>query len=438
MSLVFINTPERNVRDSTEIYQHFVKSFQKIYGVGAISLKSGKYLPYGFGELYDSFPQFLVYCAKNSGTLFNAINKKATLLKGAGFEHDYLIEKECESLAIQAKEFKNQGNDYDAQVIFDKIKTLKSTKIGSKVINSKKETLNDLLEKICIDLVQFEGLGLHFNYNLFGQICEINHIDFEKVRQGEQPYYVAVLHRFDKYRSKKSETLIEYFDAYNPNSEVIRKQINRDGLVKNENGKIEMNFKGQVYYYFLSRSGARQYPYPVYGPVLQDAENEFQISVSKKSDIIERFKAQVIITKYGNANPDDLTRENDEAIFQNFSGPDGGRVLLQYADNPQSKPDATVLTTPDMSASYQYAENSIKTNIRTAFDLPEEFYSFTGKSDFLGDSDKLGKLLDFVQKTVLIPTQQKISEMLEEIFSHYKDDINPSKNFRIQNLGVKE
>jgi len=387
--------------DSSQVKtRSFIQNFQQIYGVSATG-SGGRYLPYGIaGDIYDLFPQFLLYNAKKSGNLMQSIKRKAKFVYGAGFMSD----------------FKNF------------------------VVNLDGQKANDLLLKTCLDIVAFENCAWHVNYNALGQICEIRKLPFEKIRAGEPDdngnvNYYCILHKWDKYYTKRGNQSIEYYHAFNPNPEIVRAQIASSGGVKMGDKGLSMAYKGQILYFENGDLFGEYYTYPTYAPVLQDAENESNIAISKRDDIGDRFKPTVIITKFGTNEPTFEQRERDVSAYSGTVGIDGSRFVLEYAINPESAPAVNSIQQQDLSRSYEYAEKSIKTNIQSMFGIPQELFSFSDKTDFLGDSEKIQKLLDLFQKTELLPIQQRISDIFQSVFAHWRTPIL-EKEFKIQNLSI--
>ena len=54
-----------------------------------------------------------------------------------------------------------------------------------KVVNTKNQTMDYILDQIKNDFSEFGGFVLHFNYNANYKISEIQHIPFEQVRFGK-------------------------------------------------------------------------------------------------------------------------------------------------------------------------------------------------------------------------------------------------------------
>lgn len=378
-------------------------NFKLIYGRTPLTSGRARYLPFGIvGEVYDLFPQYILYVVKNSKSLMKAINKKAMFLYGAGFENE---------------------------------------DVGKTVVNSKGQTMNGLLKETCLDFAMFQNCSWHTSFNGLAQINEVKKLPFENVRiceptlEGEVKNY-AYLHKWEKYATKQNRAtyVAQEFDAFNPDSETVKFQIKRDGGVYIENGKLCMDYKGQILYFELGDSFGEYYTTPVYLPTLQDAENEFLLSVSKKSDIEDGFKSKVFITKFGNANPDQATRDRDAQAYQNSVGVQGSSLVLEYAQDEQSKSSIDVVQTPDLAKNYEYAETSISDNILSMFGIPRDLLAFSEGSDFLGDSEKIKRLFDFMQKTELNPIQEKISTTFKKVFENWRMPIHD--DFKIKQISI--
>lgn len=94
-------------------------------------------------------------------------------------------------------------------------------------INRDGTTTDDLLKSVAGDLCQFGGFALHVNYNVFGQITEVNYIPFEQLRLEEfddAGYVAHILQHIDwkgeKTRNGKKqmvqEKFITRFNVFNP------------------------------------------------------------------------------------------------------------------------------------------------------------------------------------------------------------------------------
>ena len=53
------------------------------------------------------------------------------------------------------------------------------------VINRHGDTMDGVHCRMCQDMAMFNGISLHVNYNVFGEIVELNHVPFENCRLTE-------------------------------------------------------------------------------------------------------------------------------------------------------------------------------------------------------------------------------------------------------------
>ena len=54
------------------------------------------------------------------------------------------------------------------------------------VINRRGDTADDIHALVCQDVADYDGLALHVNYNIMGEIVEIHHVPFENCRLQEE------------------------------------------------------------------------------------------------------------------------------------------------------------------------------------------------------------------------------------------------------------
>lgn len=74
------------------------------------------------------------------------------------------------------------------------------------VVNRKGDTTDDIHALVCRDVADFNGLALHVNYNVYGQIVELHHIPFENCRLLEEDDngYVAKIAVHPDWTGKKT------------------------------------------------------------------------------------------------------------------------------------------------------------------------------------------------------------------------------------------
>jgi hypothetical protein len=373
--------------------------FRAKYNISTVIEDTYQYIPYGLGDIYNLFPQYLTYLGRSSPTLQNCINKKSTLIIGDGFDDK-----------------------------FEKV-----------IINKKGENVLMLLQKSAVDLVQYGGFSWKMDFNALGEVTAIHHLPFELVRvvapknmfSPVEKY--AILNKYEKFNTQTIKFNATFCKSFNV-EEV--KEIGFEYFEQKKLHEFCESYEGQILYVANLTPGNEYYPTPCYSGASEDIESEIALSSVRIKAINDGFKAQTIITLLGNANPDDEQKTEDRFNYENGIGVNGDNVILQYAANAESKPLIDSVPVVDISRTWEITENTVQKKIRTSFDIPEEFYSFTGKSDFLGDSEKFPKLLEYVQKVVLNHSQKLLSNAFEKVFTYWHDKTEIPISFEIQNLSI--
>ncbi len=249
-----------NKYDNNDI-QIAVNSIQRTLYVARLALDKDRYnnnaeyvRPYDSDNLY---PNKILQIAKRSGTTQTASTTMADFIIGEGFEDEAL---------------------------------------NNLVINSEGETMFDVLCHTALQYAIFKGWANHYNYNILGQMAEINTIGFETVRHTadfEKFAYSIMWEEISTY----NKDVVNYF-KYNPEE------------AKNEINEIGFNdYYGQIQYYFTEQ--AQQYTECYFDSVLDDAQFEAESKIYKLSNIQNGYSADYVkkIPRMGKSQ-----REQDELI----------------------------------------------------------------------------------------------------------------------------
>jgi len=184
--------------------------------------KKGK--PYVlYGEKND-YPNYLLYLYNNSAKHSAIINGKVDYVCGKGWEYDK-----------------------------DATDTAQVTKVDEfiKRANAKGESLNEVTEKVELDLEIFNGAYLQIVWNRLGAIASIYHVDYTTVRSNKDNTCFYVSDEWVKYNpdgSYKPNNNAEYkeFSAFNPNN----KQGSQILYVKKYHPGIDIytlpNYRGSI------------------------------------------------------------------------------------------------------------------------------------------------------------------------------------------------
>ncbi|MCA8830279.1 hypothetical protein [Hymenobacter pini] len=320
------------------------------------------------------------------------------------------------------------------------------------VINRNGGTLDALLQPVTNNLGYLEGWAVRVNINANGLPCEVLHQPVEQVR----PFHpegdgitrwcglvrnpAAVARRGATYASRSGLQKVPVFRG----SEKPEERLKRALEWKNEKGETVglAGYPGEIYYWFQQRTGAYLHPRPLIDAVLDDVYSEPALKRSRASDIMEGYSAKVMITEYGTNQPTQEVLDANAIKYGGFVGPEGGKVLVQYADRSENKPGIDTITAPDASKRYQTDEDAIKQNIREAMQMPGVLLGreIAGK---LGSWQELQDAVAYVQALVVNSAQRSLERGFEAVFRDFqnRDGSQPFKalqDFSIQNLTLQQ
>lgn len=348
-------------------------------------------------DLDNAYPQRMLELVGQSPTAKDCWEKRAKYIAGNGFEED---------------------------------------KLGDFVINDKGLTLAKFLKRIAVDKALFTGFGIHINYNANFEISEVSYVKFEDIRQGD-PDNDVNRDKFALYfdwghKTWKSiyQSKIEYLYRYNPDPEVIKKQvIECDGWD---------NYKGQLYYF---NPEIDDYPLIVADSVWEDFETEAGIKVFNNREITTGFMPSSIlfmktrIEEDANAAPSDgvayvnkpTQLERNLGTFQ--SAKSSQKIIVIEYENDDEKPEIHPYDIQNNDKLFESTEKSVEARIIKGFSIPKELINSEKASGLSNGGEKKEAIKEFNDNTA--PDRLELSETFAEIFSHFYTPVNPSDNWGI-------
>lgn len=229
---------------------------------------SDRIIPYDYDNLYPNKVQSI---AMRSGTSKSAIGKKAEFISGDGFQQ------------------------------------------MGQVVNRSGQTLWDILRFISWQYSLFGGWCLHFNYNILGQIIEINPMSFEFVRWAKDlKHFISSPDWTRKYISRH-ET--EYYQF---NLSKIQEEIELSGGIE--------NYNGQLYYFIPDRKD--WYTLPEWDSVLDDAQFEAESKLYSLSSIQNDYSLSGILHYPKNLANEKEVDEVKESLNDDTGSANAGGVRV--------------------------------------------------------------------------------------------------------------
>jgi hypothetical protein len=209
------------------------------------------------------------------------------------------------------------------------------------------DSMNDLTQKLTLDMEIYNGFALEVTWSRGGGIAEICHVDFHRVRADKDEKMFYVYDWYDEYE-------VRQFPQLN--------QINQIPAFDTDNriGK-------QLFYYRAYSAGVKVYPLPEYLGGTAYIELDVEIANFHVNNIKNNFWGSYLIN-FPNGIP---TPEESDAIERQmkmkFGGTDNaGRFLVNFSDSPETKPELTPLTPSDLDKQFDILNKTVQQEIFVA------------------------------------------------------------------------
>lgn len=318
-------------------YKHIVLQFDRALQPVFTEKKSKGYVE--FGEL-NNYPEYLLSLYNESPKHGAIVKSKSNYIFGRGFE--------------------------------DKGKA-----------NSRGESWNDILKKCIKDDELFRGYYLQVIWNRIGQISEVYHIDFSKVRVSKDLSCFYIKNDWLDWKEKPRE--YPQFSILNPTG-------------------------SQIYYKREYNPTSEIYPLPSYFQGLNYIESDIEVSRHILGNAKQGFVGSTLIN-LNNGDPinEEHKGEVEKGLLKKFTGDSGKRVVIMFNKSKDNSADiqnlgTTMLTKEDFTninnliqqeifASHQITSPSLfgiktegqlgsRTEIRDAYEIFNNTYVAERQEEF--------------------------------------------------------
>lgn len=223
-----------------------------------------------FGEL-NNYPKYLIDLYNESPKHGAIVKSKCTYIYGKGFE--------------------NSG-----------------------IANSRGESWNNILKKCIKDDELFRGYFMQVIWNRIGQIAEVYHIDFAKVRVSKDLKTYYVKNDWADYKEKPRE-----YPAFNTNEK----------------------FGSQILYIKEYNNLSETYPLPSYFQGLNYIESDIEVSRHILGNAKQGFVGSTLINLNNGTPHEEKQGEVERSLLKKFTGSDGKRVVIMF--NPSRENSAEIV-----------------------------------------------------------------------------------------------
>lgn len=299
--------------------------------------------------------------------------------------------------------------------------------IGEMVVNSKGDTLNDILDKLKVDAATFSGsFVFHLGCNLLGEYNNLSVWPLSYWRYGlptedGDVYDLKYNSNWeqDPYKEINNALLIIEYPKFNPNKEVILQQIDECGL----------EYPGQVFYVSPLED---QYPLATFDSVLDQGQTQEEIGLFRLKSIQNGLNAGAIFSYPGKFEDDQKAKQFKDGLNQ-FTGAKGANsiIVVESESDPRPAKDLiTPLTLTDADKIHEFISRDDKMAIIESFKMPKGILGVLPESGMFNQQQIMDEYLYYNTQTR--PMRNKISRAFKKVFANWHQPVN--SDFKIKEL----
>lgn len=239
----------------------------------------------------------------------------------------------------------------------------RTTKLNDGAINVFGQSPKELLREAVQDYRIHYGYAIHVDYNAFLQPVNPKVIKFEYCRLGlpdELGNITKIVVSDDWAQEKNKIKKRQRVDVFNPDAEVVLRQIERCGGLE--------HYRGQILYV---TENVNQYPACTFDEVVPDVATDAGISIFRESSVNTKFMADYW-AEYPGEFESETERQEFATALTKFQGvQNSGRIMLIENKHAPEKPITLhKFDIQDTDRLFEWTDNSAQTKIRKNYTQP--------------------------------------------------------------------
>jgi hypothetical protein len=328
--------------------------------------KAGKYITYG---AFNEYPYYLLDNYRRSSKHNAIVNGKVNYIVGGGWQPG-----EKMTVEQQARYAK----------FFDGL--------------SEHDDLNDITEKLVLDLELFNGFAVAVTWNKMGTIAKMEHIPFEKIRVDKDERMFQVADWYD-------DAMIQLY----PKIGDVEKIPAFDA--DNRIGK-------QLFYYRVYAAGVKSYPLPEYMGGLAWIEADVQVANFHNNNLRNNFWGGYLINFNNGIPTPEEQGDIERQIKRKFSGTDNaGRFVVTFNDDVSKAPTLEPLTPSDMDKQFEILNKAIQSEIFISHRVVNPMLFGVKTEGQLGGRQELVEAYELFKATYVNDRVRKVERMMNYLGS---------------------
>jgi len=328
--------------------------------------KAGKYITYG---AFNEYPYYLLDNYRRSSKHNAIVNGKVNYIVGGGWQAG-----EKMTVEQQARYAK----------FFDGL--------------SEHDDLNDITEKLVLDLEIFNGFAVAVTWNKMGTIAKMEHIPFEKIRvdKEERMFQVAEWYNDDMVQLFPKIGDVEKIPAFDHDNRI---------------GK-------QLFYYRVYAAGVKSYPLPEYMGGLAWIEADVQVANFHNNNLRNNFWGGYLINFNNGIPTPEEQGDIERQIKRKFSGTDNaGRFVVTFNDDVSKAPTLEPLTPSDMDKQFEILNKAIQQEIFISHRVVNPMLFGVKTEGQLGGRQELVEAYELFKATYVNDRVRKVERMINYLGS---------------------
>ena len=328
--------------------------------------RSGKYITYGFANEY---PYYLLDNYRRSSKHNAIVNGKVNYIMGGGWQagDDLTVEQQARFIKF-----------------FDGM--------------SSTEDLNDITEKLVLDLEIFNGFAVAVTWSKLGTIAKMEHVPFEKIRVD------------------KEEKMFQVADWYNDDMMQLFPKVG--DIEKIPAFDTENRIGKQLFYYRVYAAGVKHYPLPEYIGGNAWIEADVQVANFHNNNLRNNFWGGYLINFNNGIPTPEEQGDIERQIKRKFSGTDNaGRFVVTFNDDAAKAPTLEPLTPSDMDKQFEILNKAIQQEIFIAHRVTNPMLFGVKTEGQLGGRNELVEAYELFKATYVNDRVRKVERMINYLGS---------------------
>jgi hypothetical protein len=259
----------------------------------------------------------------------------------------------------------------------------------SGVANSRGESWNNILKKCVNDDELFRGYYLQVIWNRIGQIAEVYHIDFAKVRVSKDLSTYYIKNDWADYKEKPRE-----YPAFNTNDK----------------------FGSQILYVKAYNNLSETYPLPSYFQGLNYIESDIEVSRHILGNAKQGFVGSTLINLNNGTPHEEKQGEVERSLLKKFTGSDGKRVVIMF--NPSRENSAEIVnlgTTMLTKEDFTNINNLIQQEIFACHQIVSPALMGIKTEGQLGSRNEIRDAYEIFNNTYVQERQEEFNTMFTQL-----------------------